>query len=151
MTTSSTPPRQHTGRHRNKRRERWAKPSTPRRLPKLAVVEAVPMNRLRLGVVVWAHVPFRDDDGEKTRPAIVVRTAGRTVELLPVTTSQARFRRPHQHVEICDLDTAGLDRPSAVQLRTITVDRIELIHIVGELSDADLDAVTARLEHQVSA
>ena len=151
MTTRSAQLQQHTGRLRNKRRERWAKPAAGRRLPKLAVVEIVPMNRLRLGLVVWAHVPFQDDDGEKTRPAIVVRTADRTVELLPVTTSQARFRRPHQHVEIGDLDIAGLDRPSAAQLRTVSVDRIELVHIVGELSDTDLDAVTLRLEHQVSA
>ncbi len=151
MTTRSAQLQQHTGRQRNKRRERWAKPSTPRRLPKLAVVEAVPMNRLRLGVVVWAHVPFQHDDGEKTRPAIVVGNAGRTVDLLPVTTSATRFRRPYDHVELCDLDAAGLERPSGVRLRAVTVDRIELVHIVGELSDADLDAVTAWLEHQVSA
>ena len=151
MTTSSTQLRQHSGRQRNKRRERWAKPSTARRLPKLAVVEPVPMNRLRLGVVVWAHIPFQHDDGEKTRPAIVVGTGGRTVDHLPVTTSPTRFGRPFDHVELCGLDAAGLERPSGVRLRAVTVDRIEIVHIVGELSDTDLDAVAIRLQHQVSA
>jgi hypothetical protein len=134
-----------SGPRRNKRRERWAKPSTDRRLPNLAVVEAVPMNRLHRGVVVWAHIPFQYDDGEKTRPAVVIGVSGRTVELLPVTTTQSRFGRPHLYVEVQDLDPAGLLRASGVHLRPVAVDRIELVHIVGELSEADLASVDARL------
>lgn len=129
------------GQRRNKRRGQWSKPQPSPRPAQLTVVEQVALNRLHSGVVVWAHVPFSERDDEKTRPAVVVGRKGRMVELLPVTTSLTRFRRPHQYVEVQDLDAAGLTRASGVQRRPVTVDRIEIVSVVGELSEPDLLAV----------
>jgi hypothetical protein len=87
--------------------------------------------------VVWAHVPFEDVDGEKTRPAVVVRRQGRQVELLPGTTSHTRWVHVGRYVEIEDLAEAGLTRSTGVRRSSVVVDLIEVIEIVGALSDDD--------------
>ena len=111
------------------------------RTPRLTVVKPVPKNRLTPGAVVWAHVPFEDGKGEKTRPAVVVSASSREVVVLPTTTSAKRHRFPASYVELCDLESAGISRPSGVSSRTVTLDRIELVDIVGYLSDEDFDRV----------
>ena len=64
-------PQQQTGaRRRNKRREKWNKPSQHTTTPSLATVELVSTRSLQRGVVVWAHIPFAEGNGEKTRPEI---------------------------------------------------------------------------------
>src|SRR5260370_37378656 len=63
----------------------------------LAVVtrlRIVPRNRLHPGTVVWVHIPFEDVEGDKIRPAVVLRCHGRDVVLLPCTTSRRRRERP---------------------------------------------------------
>ncbi len=109
--------------------------------PRLSVVKSVPRSRLTAGVVVWAHVPFRDGSGEKARPAVVVATSSHDVVILPVTTSPNRHRHPNQYVELHDLDRAGILHPSAVALTPVTVRRIDLVNITGELSAADAERV----------
>lgn len=109
--------------------------------PRLSVVKPVPRSRLTTGAVVWAHVPYRDGTGEKTRPAVVVSTTSHEVVILPVTTSPNRLRHPDWYVEVQDLDRAGILHPSAVALQPVVVDRIDLINITGELSPADAERV----------
>jgi len=113
--------------------------------PRMALVEVVAMNRLRPGVVVWAHVPYVDGEGEKTRPAIVVSTRGRDVQILPVTTKPSYGPARTEYVAIGDCVAAGLDRSSSVRFRPITVDRLEVVMVVGELAPTDRHAVLGQL------
>ena len=115
------------------------------RKPNLSVVKMVPRNRLMPGTVVWAHVPFDDVEDSKTRPAVVVAVRGRDVELLPVTSSESRYRYPHAYFEIDDPSTVGLDRRCAIRRRPVVVDRIDLLGVVGELDDELADLVLADL------
>lgn len=102
----------------------------------MSIVRPVPLTRLTPGTVVWAHVPFSDGTGEKSRPAVVVATRGRNIELLPATTSPTR-RSQAGFVPLADLGAAGLERDSSVRLDPVTVDRIEIISITGQLACLD--------------
>ena len=119
------------------RRERSAASRTGRAGPRLTVVAPVAMTRLDQGAVVWAHVPYVDGTGEKTRPAVVCSRSGREVVLLPVTITRSRFRHPDRYVEILDLEDAGITRESAVALQAVPVDRIDVLDITGHLSPVD--------------
>jgi hypothetical protein len=122
-------------------RKGYPTPATRPTGPNWAKVEPVPRNRLVPGTVVWAHIGFRDGTGEKARPAVVVEVRGREVVLLPGTTSEKRHRL-RDHVEVLDLDEAGLDRPTGVSTIPVVVDRrIDLTSIAGELSEQDHDRV----------
>ena len=116
------------------------------RIPNLAVVKPVPANRLKLGSVVWAHVPFEDCDGHKTRPAVVVTTDRRSAVLLPGSTSRRRLDLPQRYQELTDLASAGLARPTGIRLQPTVVDRVDLVDLCGELSDDDVDALTKRID-----
>ncbi len=100
----------------------------------------VARNCLHPGMVVWAHVPFEDADGYKTRPAVVVGRRGRDVVLLPCTTSSRRHQRPG-YVEIRHWEAAGLPRPTGVRRASLTVDYLEIVSIVGNLADEDAAAL----------
>ena len=102
----------------------------------MSVVRPVPLNQLHPGTVVWAHVPFADGSGEKSRPAVVRSTKGRNIELLPATTSPRRLDHP-AYRPIEDLEAAGLTRKSSVRPEPVWVDRIELINITGHLGAGD--------------
>lgn len=125
------------------RLRRWEQP--PARVPNLTVVRPVPANQLKLGAVVWAHVPYQDCDNYKTRPAVVIAADRRSVVLLPGSTSQRRLRLPGRYQELTDLASAGLSRPTGIRLQAAVVDRLELVYLCGELSGHDLAALTARV------
>ena len=107
-----------------------------RKVVPMSVVRPVPLTRLTPGTVVWAHVPYADGTGEKSRPAVVVTTRGRDIELLPATTSSLRHGQPG-FVSLTDLHAAGLERRSSVRLESVTVDRIEIINITGQVAPLD--------------
>ena len=130
-----------TGRGRRARRAGRHPRPAPRPVPTLATVRPVAMNRLRPGVVVWAHVTFRDGTGEKARPVVVVGTRGREVVVRPITSSPRRLEWPDRYTELADLAPAGATRPCAVAADPIVLDRIEVIGVAGALSDGDAAAV----------
>lgn len=99
-------------------------------------MEPIPRNRLVPGTVVWAHIDFRDGTGEKARPAVVVDVRGTEVVVLPGTTSVRRHAL-RDHVEVRDLDDAGLRRPTGISTMPVSVDRIDLTAISGSLSPHD--------------
>jgi hypothetical protein len=109
--------------------------------PNLSRFEPVPKCRLVRGAVVWAHIPFEEGEGEKTRPAVVIERRGRNVVLKPATTSSSWRRYPHRYVEIQDIGVAGLRRPTAVRSDQVIVDLIEIVDLVGRLSEEDAVAV----------
>jgi len=112
-------------------------PSRDRKVIPMSIVRRIPRTQLTPGTVVWAHVPFADGTGEKSRPAVVLSRQGRDIELLPATTSMRRHRYPDQYVEIQDLESAGLGRATGVCLRPVVVDILEIIPITGSLRPAN--------------
>ena len=141
MSSRST---QYAARHGQRQRRRNDVASQPAsKAPSLSTVKPLALNRLQPGVVVWAHIAFEDGTGEKTRPAVVVRAGSRDVVVRAVTSAVSRFRFPHLHIELADLTAAGVSRPCAVKTTEVEVDRIDVLHVVGELSDEDRAAVFA--------
>ena len=138
--------RSHHGRRgsRGNHPRRWEQ--APARVPNLTVVRPVPANQLTLGAVVWAHVPYQDCDSYKTRPAVVIATDRRSVVLLPGSTSQRRLGLPNRYEELTNLACAGLSRPTGIRLQPAVIDRLDLVHLCGELSDDDLQALTGRID-----
>lgn len=110
-------------------------------VPDLATVRPVAKGRLLPGVVVWAHVPFAEVETEKTRPAVIKSVSGRNVTILPASSATSRHRFPARYAELRDPRDAGLSRPTGIRRREVTVDLIEIISIIGILSDADMASV----------
>ena len=124
---------------RRRRRVRgWPEPEGPAR-PCLLRMQPVPRKALVPGAVVWAHVPYDDGDGAawKTRPAVVVDASGREVTLFPLTSSLLGRRRPGV-IEVRHWAEAGLTRPCSVVRRAVTLDRIDILNLVGHLHEDDL-------------
>ena len=116
----------------------WAGYST-----NLTSTKRVALNRLRLGAVVWAHIPFAERAGEKIRPAVVLSASTHQVSVLPMTTSMRRFRIPELYVEVKDLGAAGLTRSTGIGSYPVVVDRIEVVDLVGTLAAPDLERMLA--------
>jgi len=118
-------------------RRRMAPPQSPElSLAAVTRLRIVPRNRLHPGTVVWVHIPFEDVEGDKIRPAVVLRCHGRDIVLLPCTTSMRRHQRPG-YVEIKHWQAAGLPRPTGVRRTSLTVDYLEIVNIAGDLADED--------------
>lgn len=123
---------------------RWHHNDRRERLPRLTCVEPVAKGRLRPGAVVWAHVPFRELDEEKTRPAVVHSIRGHIVTVLAGSSSLNRRRFAGLYVELADLAAAGLRRPTGVRRSVLfTVDLSDVISLVGHLASIDMEAVFA--------
>ena len=104
----------------------------------------VAQRQLRPGVVAYAQVPFADGSGWKSRPVVVISTQGREIKVRPITTAKQWKAGPNPTiVPINDWERAGLSRPSAVSSRTVTLDRMAVTGLVGELSVPDREAVLA--------
>jgi hypothetical protein len=86
-------------------------------------------------------VPFAETDNFKTRPAVIKAIVGREVTILSASSSSSRSRYPTEYAELRDLDVAGLNRPTGVRRREITIDIIEVVVVVGRLSDIDMKSV----------
>ncbi|MGN9804039.1 type II toxin-antitoxin system PemK/MazF family toxin [Micromonospora sp. L32] len=113
-------------------------------LPNMSVVRLVARTRLRPGVVVWARVPYRERDEYKIRPAVVFECRGRRdVVILPCTSSPSRYRYIGRLVELKHFGAAGLGRASAVRREAISIDLVDVLDVIGELSDFDADRVLA--------
>jgi hypothetical protein len=99
-------------------------------------------NRLRPGLVVWAHIPFVDRAGWKTRPTIVVSVNREKVCVLPAYSTPSRWRFASRYVELRDLDQCRLPRRTGVRLRPIMIDAIEIVSVAGELNPDDWDRIS---------
>jgi hypothetical protein len=102
----------------------------------------VAQRQLVPGAVAYAQVPFADGTGWKSRPAVVVAVRGREVTVRPITTDRRwKTRSDLRYVFIDDWESAGLNRPSAVCPRQVTLDRMAITGLVGCLSESDRDTV----------
>jgi hypothetical protein len=125
---------------------RWHHNDYRERVFRLACVEPVAKRRLHPGAVVWAHVPFRELDLDKTRPAVIQSARGRVVTVFAGSSALTRRRFPDLYVELSDLSAAGLRRPTGVRRSVLfTIDLSDVLSITGELAAEDLDAVFAPL------
>ena len=137
-----------TGRHG---KNRQAARTRGRGLQRERVVEdlrrARPVARsvLREGTVVWARIPYRDQpDASKARPAVVSGVDGRTVHLLPVTSSSKdSVRLSPLAVLLTDWAAAGLNRPCIVTRAAVDVDIIDVTTVIGCLAECDRARVFA--------
>jgi hypothetical protein len=130
---------------RKRERDEWRKararvrPDSAPPVPSIMKVKPVALNQLLPGRVVWAHVPFVDGGGEKTRPAVVVSANRNDVTLLPASSSTTRYGHPSKYLELHHPVAAGLVRATGLRLTTVTVPRIEILSIGGELAAEDLE------------
>lgn len=94
---------------------------------------------LQPGTVVWARIPFRDQPHtSKARPAVVSGVEGRTVHLLPVTSStKESVRLSPLAVCLADWAAAGLNRPCVVTRKAVDVDIIDVTTVIGCLAESD--------------
>lgn len=109
--------------------------------PLMQAPKPVPYRALVEGAVILARVPFEEVDEDKVRPVVLVAVTGFTVTVKPCTTSAAARRIRGTHVELVDLEVAGLCRATFVSRRTMDLDRTALIEVQGRLSDRDRAAV----------
>jgi hypothetical protein len=105
----------------------------------------VARTRLTRGTVIWARVPYVEDpDDSKLRPAVVSSIDGRTVSVLPVTSSQKdSVRQSSFYILLRDWADAGLTRPCLVTRRLVEIDIIDVATVAGALSDVDVARVFA--------
>ena len=97
----------------------------------------VPQCHLRAGTVVRASVDYREGAGHKARPVVIVSVGTHDVVALKITSQLWRLHQPG-HAEIEDWQGAGLSKPSAVALHPVTLPRIDLIEVLGALSESDM-------------
>lgn len=119
-----------------RRRHVRCRPAATAVAARLAHVDIVARSALSVGTVLWTPVPYVECDGWKTRPAVVLDHDAFDVEVWPITTSPWRHRWSG-YVELIEWEVAGLTEPSSVQRRVVTVERREVIDVVGELSELD--------------
>ena len=103
----------------------------------LGAVRPIALNRLTVGTVIYAHLPFADGAGSDARPAVIVAVDGRTL-----TVFRIRTHRPWRHAGAPDAVIeewmeAGLSRPSNLDRRPVTIDAAAVNSVVGELAEAD--------------
>jgi len=98
------------------------------------------------GDVVLVPFPYRDRQGERTRPAVVVsaQSYDQRVDLVvvAVTSHPARFSTDH---ELQDWHAAGLQHSSTVRMLIGTVSVKRVVKQIGRLSDRDWTEVRIRV------
>ncbi len=117
-------------------------------------VTTVPRNRLRLGTVVMARVPFASERGsevdpsperDKVRPVVVVGVSRDGCICRPCTSAASRHRYPAAHTELEDLDSAGLPRATGVKRRELVVPFGDCFTVCGVLAESDLERLFGQL------
>ncbi len=100
--------------------------------------------------VVVVPFPFTDRDASTRRPALVLsglrvfnRPAGHSI--LAMVTSAKHSRWPLD-VEVQDLASAGLPRPSIVRMKLFTLDNRLIIRRAGHLAAPDRAALATSLD-----
>jgi hypothetical protein len=94
------------------------------------------LGALTPGTVVRARISFTDCDDYKVRPVIVLRRRGREVTVVPCTSSPRATTAAD--IPIDQLACAGLTTPTTARTgRTLVIDRVECIEILGSLGAED--------------
>lgn len=98
------------------------------------------------GDVVLVPFPYRDRQGEQTRPAVVVSAQAYNqrgdLVVAAVTSHAPRFATDY---ELKDWQAAGLQKISTVRMLLSTVSARRVVKEIGHLSDRDWAEVRARV------
>lgn len=101
----------------------------------------------RRGDVVLVPFPFTDLSTNKVRPALVVSTNTYTQEtgsLIVAMITSVPYSTAFDH-ELADWQSANLLYPSWVRTKLSTLDPALVIRTIGQLTDADMQEVEARM------
>lgn len=92
--------------------------------------------------------PVIGQEKNKRRPCLIIQSGGSHLQLviiLPITDATGKTNR-RLYVDIANLKTAGLKKPSVVdcfQIRAVSVERI--LNQLGQIEDSVLEDVRTRL------
>ena len=90
--------------------------------------------------VVLLPIPFTDLTSRKVRPAVVIGRNGVDLFLVPISSVLSNTDFP-----LGDWRSAGLNVPCGVKAQLSTVEEKLVVKIVGQLSEADAQALSQRL------
>lgn len=97
------------------------------------------MGKYNIGDVWWIHFPYRDEDKEKRRPAIVIDDDTIAVLAMYVTSKK---KDSTYSIEIEDWEAAGLTRPSWTRIdRIIRISEWYMDRKIGNLSSGDMTKI----------
>lgn len=114
---------------------------------RLRSVDTVNPPTLQPGDIVRARVVFEEGDHYKARPVVVYATAKHHITALVCTTNLERGAGL-RHVTLEDLTPTGLRLPSAVNpARLVTIDRQDLLELLGRCSPEDWETITREVQH----
>ena len=107
----------------------------------MRVGQPVALRFLQPGAVVLARISFSDSDDYKVRPVIIDSLTADGIRAHKCTTSLARLRRRELYVEISDLESAGLTRPTGIQREVLRITADLIVEVRGRLCGEDLAAL----------
>lgn len=92
---------------------------------------------LRFGTVVWLQFNFTDQRGSKQAPVVVVSCERYQAEKPDLIAARITSRLHHKDtfgtVEVLDLQSAGLEKPSVVKPVLMTFLQRDVLRVAGEL------------------
>ena len=91
-------------------------------------------------------VPFKNDNGAKKRPALVLSSLAHNVATGELVIAQVTSRAPSQSrsgdYQIAQWQEANLPGPALVRCRLATIKNSGVVRKLGEMAEADLHGVT---------
>lgn len=100
-------------------------------------------NRIRVGLVVLARIPYAERNDYKIRPCVVEHSSGDELVVRPCTSSLRGIAEGGAQL-IDDLESAGLSRRTAIREASLRVPLTDVVDVIGVLSERDLVAVLSR-------
>ncbi len=102
------------------------------------------------GDVVLVGFPFTNLQTTKKRPAVVISNAayqqGRPDVILMALTSQIRQPLAFGEYSLKDWQQAGLLKPSVLKPLIATIERTQIIKVMGQLSESDQQGLEAVIQ-----
>ena len=97
------------------------------------------MGKYNVGDVWWVHFPYRDEEKEKRRPAIVIDDE--TIAILAMYVTSKNKENPYS-IEIEDWAETGLSRPSWTRIdKIVSISEWYMDRKIGNLSSRDLKKI----------
>lgn len=133
-------------RRSNKGSVKASKESVARSTPGWELPRSYSIRELTVGRIIVAKVAYSDGSGFKSRPCVVCKVVNRSVFVLPITSSQTRFKYPGIDIEPNEFN--GLVKSCRVQGRVTEIDRVcDIEGSMGYLEGEKLKACLLNFEH----
>lgn len=103
------------------------------------------------GEVILTEIAFSGEPGRKRRPAVIIscddynKSSIKLIVAAITSNISPPFRRGDLLID--DWHEAGLVKPSSVRGVIATVDRQDIVRVMGRLSNADFDRVISAVAH----